>query len=97
MESQPGGGAPLLVGFAAETSDVVARARAKRERKHADLIVANKVGSEDRGFEAETNAVTIIDATSEQEVPLQRKAGIAAIVLDRVECQLGAGTAASRT
>lgn len=97
LESQPGGGAPLLVGFAAETSDVVARARAKRERKHADLIVANKVGSEDRGFEAETNAVTIIDATSEQEVPLQRKAGIAAIVLDRVERQLGAGTAASRT
>jgi len=86
-------GAPLLVGFAAETTDVAARARAKRETKGIDLIVANDVGAPDRGFEVETNAVTLIDAEGEQEVPLQSKAGVAAVVLDRVERQLVARAA----
>jgi phosphopantothenoylcysteine decarboxylase/phosphopantothenate--cysteine ligase len=86
-------GAPLLVGFAAETTDVAARARAKRETKGIDLIVANDVGAPDRGFDVETNAVTLIDAEGEQEVPLQSKAGVAAVVLDRVERQLVARAA----
>jgi phosphopantothenoylcysteine decarboxylase/phosphopantothenate--cysteine ligase len=76
---------PVLVGFAAETGDVVARAREKRLRKKVDLIVANDVSQGDRGFDVGTNAVTIIGADGEQDVPLQSKHGIAAIILDRVE------------
>ena len=50
----------MLVGFAAETHDVVERARAKRLRKGIDLIVANDVSRADAGFEVDTNAVTLI-------------------------------------
>ncbi len=76
---------PLLVGFAAETEDVVSRAAAKRERKHADLIVANDVSRSDAGFEADTNEVTIVGEDGAEAVPLQSKARVAAAILDRVE------------
>jgi phosphopantothenoylcysteine decarboxylase/phosphopantothenate--cysteine ligase len=79
---------PLLVGFAAETSDVVAKARDKRARKQVDLVVANDVSKHDRGFDAETNAVTLVGHGIEESVPLQRKEAIAAIILDRVETLL---------
>jgi phosphopantothenoylcysteine decarboxylase/phosphopantothenate--cysteine ligase len=49
---------PILVGFAAETEDVIARAAAKRQQKHLDLIVANDVSRDDAGFDVDTNAVT---------------------------------------
>jgi phosphopantothenoylcysteine decarboxylase / phosphopantothenate---cysteine ligase len=79
------GQGPLLVGFAAETEDLVARAAAKRERKHADLIVANDVSRPDAGFDVDANAVTIVGPDGAEAVPLQSKARIAAIILDRVE------------
>lgn len=76
---------PLLVGFAAETDDVVARARAKRASKQVDLIVANDVSRSDRGFDVATNAVTLVDADGEQSIPLQGKDAVAALILDRIE------------
>jgi phosphopantothenoylcysteine decarboxylase/phosphopantothenate--cysteine ligase len=79
------GNGPLLVGFAAETEDLVARATAKRQRKHADLIVANDVSGPDAGFDVDANAVTIVGPDGAESVPLQSKARIAAIILDRVE------------
>lgn len=79
---------PLLVGFAAETEDLVARATAKRARKHADLIVANDVSRADAGFDVDTNAVTIIGPDGAQELPVQSKARVAAAILDRVETLL---------
>jgi phosphopantothenoylcysteine decarboxylase / phosphopantothenate---cysteine ligase len=79
------GNGPLLVGFAAETEDLVARATAKRQRKHADLIVANDVSGSDAGFDVDANAVTIVGPEGAESVPLQSKARIAAIILDRVE------------
>jgi phosphopantothenoylcysteine decarboxylase / phosphopantothenate---cysteine ligase len=75
---------PLLVGFAAETSDVVAKARDKRARKQVDLVVANDVSQRDRGFDAETNAVTIVGQGVEESVPLQRKETVAAVIVDRI-------------
>ena len=54
------GGGPLLVGFAAETEDVVRRAIAKRESKHVDLIVANDVSRDHAGFDVDSNEVAII-------------------------------------
>jgi phosphopantothenoylcysteine decarboxylase / phosphopantothenate---cysteine ligase len=79
------GRGPLLVGFAAETENVVAKATDKRERKHADLIVANDVSRSDAGFDVETNAVTIVSAEGAETLPLQSKARVAAQILDRVE------------
>jgi phosphopantothenoylcysteine decarboxylase/phosphopantothenate--cysteine ligase len=83
------GRGPILIGFAAETEDVVARAEAKRERKHADLIVANDVSRSDAGFEVEENAVTIVGAGGNESLPLQPKRQVAAAILDRVEALLG--------
>lgn len=76
---------PVLVGFAAETQDVVARAREKRAKKLVDLIVANDVLPRDRGFDADTNAVTIVAEDGEQTVPLQSKDRVAGVILDRIE------------
>ena len=81
---------PVLVGFAAETGDVVHKAREKRARKQVDLIVANDVSRADRGFDVDTNAVTIVDARGEEIVPLQSKAEVAAAILDRVEALVSA-------
>jgi phosphopantothenoylcysteine decarboxylase/phosphopantothenate--cysteine ligase len=79
---------PLLVGFAAETEDVVARARAKLTRKKADLIVANDVSQPDRGFDVATNAVVMIDAAGQHPVHLQSKERVAGHILDRIEMLL---------
>ncbi len=83
------GRGPLLVGFAAETEDLVARATEKLRKKHVDLIVANDVSRSDAGFDVDTNAVTIIGADGSESVPLQSKNGVAAEMLDRVEAPVG--------
>jgi phosphopantothenoylcysteine decarboxylase/phosphopantothenate--cysteine ligase len=88
-----GGGGPLLVGFAAETEQVVARATAKREKKHADLIVANDVSRSDAGFDVGTNAVTFVGPDGVEVLPLQPKSRVAAEILDRVEKLLTERTA----
>ena len=79
---------PLLVGFAAETHDVVAKAGAKRRLKRVDLIVANDVSRSDAGFESDANEVTLVSADGEQAVPLQPKPGVARAILDRIESML---------
>jgi phosphopantothenoylcysteine decarboxylase/phosphopantothenate--cysteine ligase len=79
---------PVLVGFAAETDDVLQKARDKRARKQVDLIVANDVSQSDRGFDVETNAVTIVGPGGDETVPLQGKDRVAARILDRVEALL---------
>jgi phosphopantothenoylcysteine decarboxylase/phosphopantothenate--cysteine ligase len=79
------GRGPVLVGFAAETEDVVAHARAKRERKHVDVIVANDVSRADAGFDVDSNAVTIVDANGVEAVPLQSKSGVASAILTHLE------------
>jgi phosphopantothenoylcysteine decarboxylase/phosphopantothenate--cysteine ligase len=78
-------GTPLLVGFAAETGEAVAKADAKRARKQIDLIVANDVSRSDAGFDVDTNAVTIVSANETEEVPLQSKTSVAGVILDRIE------------
>lgn len=75
---------PLLVGFAAETENVVERARHKLREKKLDLVVANDVSRSDAGFEVETNHVWLVEADQEVELPLAPKDQIAAGVLDRV-------------
>ena len=81
---------PVLIGFAAETRDVVARARAKLEAKGADLIVANDVSRTDAGFDVETNAATLVGAGGETDLPLQPKRDLARAILDRLRDLLAA-------
>ncbi|MEZ5278862.1 MAG: bifunctional phosphopantothenoylcysteine decarboxylase/phosphopantothenate--cysteine ligase CoaBC [Acidimicrobiales bacterium] len=73
-----------LVGFAAETDDVVDNARGKLERKGADFIVANDVSAPDVGFAHDTNEVTIVSANGSVGVPLRSKRDIAKAILDQV-------------
>lgn len=79
----------VLVGFAAETDDLLANATAKLERKHLDFIVANDVSDRDAGFEVDTNRVTILAADgSRQDLPLLAKSEVAEVILDRVVAAL---------
>jgi phosphopantothenoylcysteine decarboxylase/phosphopantothenate--cysteine ligase len=71
-------GQRLLVGFAAETDQIKARATRKLREKHLDLIVANDVSAADAGFESETNRVHLIDAHGQHdELPLLPKEEVA--------------------
>ncbi|MGH9220753.1 MAG: bifunctional phosphopantothenoylcysteine decarboxylase/phosphopantothenate--cysteine ligase CoaBC [Vicinamibacterales bacterium] len=76
---------PVLVGFAAETQDVLSSAQEKLRQKRVDLIVANDVSRADAGFDVDTNAVTLVTAAGAEELPLQAKTAVAAKILDRVE------------
>lgn len=79
------GAAGTLVGFAAETSDVLANAEAKLRAKGADLIVVNDVSAPRTGFDHDTNEVTLLDATGARtSVPLAAKRDVARAILDRV-------------
>jgi phosphopantothenoylcysteine decarboxylase/phosphopantothenate--cysteine ligase len=78
-------GRRILVGFAAETHDLVANARKKLQRKNLDLMVANDVSQPGAGFDADTNLVKILDAKGGvEELPLLPKAAVADRILDRV-------------
>jgi phosphopantothenoylcysteine decarboxylase/phosphopantothenate--cysteine ligase len=80
------GEAQTIVGFAAEHGEGGAeRARAKLERKGADLIVLNDVSDSAIGFESDENAVTLIDAAGDSVVPQASKDSIADSILDRVD------------
>ena len=95
QRASSGATTPVLVGFAAETDDVVRKARDKRTGKRVDAIVANDVSQSDRGFEVDTNAVTIVTAEGEDVVPLQSKDRVAAVILDSAERLLRRATSAA--
>jgi phosphopantothenoylcysteine decarboxylase/phosphopantothenate--cysteine ligase len=85
LAAQRGAG-QTIVGFAAEAGEEGReRAREKRSRKGVDLIVLNDVSDPAIGFESGDNAVTLIDAESESEVPIATKEEIAGAILDRVD------------
>jgi phosphopantothenoylcysteine decarboxylase/phosphopantothenate--cysteine ligase len=76
----------LIVGFAAETEDVLANAREKLRAKNLDAIVANDVTRTDAGFDTVNNEVTIIsrDGRAPIHVPLMNKTRVANIILDEI-------------
>ena len=78
----------VLIGFAAETSDVVQRAREKRRAKHVDLIVANDVSSPNAGFDSDDNLVTLVGETGEESLPLLPKKAVARAIIDHLEALL---------
>ncbi len=78
-------GRRILVGFAAETEDLVENARKKLQRKNLDLMVVNDVSQPGAGFDSDTNVVKILDAQGGvQDLPLQSKRSVANRILDRV-------------
>jgi phosphopantothenoylcysteine decarboxylase/phosphopantothenate--cysteine ligase len=79
----------VVVGFAAETQDLLPNALSKLQAKALDLIVANDVSASDAGFQVDTNRVTLITPTGEPEaLPLLSKAEVAARVIEKVIAQL---------
>ena len=83
-EGRPG----LIVGFAAETNDVIDNATAKRERKGCDWIVANDVSPETGIMGGADNAVTVIDANGADEWPRMSKEDVAKRLADRIAAAL---------
>ncbi len=82
----------LLVGFAAETDNVVENAVRKLKDKNLDLIVVNNVLQEGTGFGCDTNAVTIIDRSgSAVDIPMMTKTEVAVRVIDKI-VELAANT-----
>jgi phosphopantothenoylcysteine decarboxylase/phosphopantothenate--cysteine ligase len=85
-ESARAGGRRVVIGFAAESRDLLAAARRKLERKRCDLIVANDVTREGAGFDVDTNAVTFVWPGGDvEELPMLPKREVAERLLDRVE------------
>jgi len=79
-------GSRVVVGFAAESHDLLEAARRKLERKGCDLLVANDISRTDAGFESDANAVTLVSPGGDvEELPLLPKPEVAARLLDRIE------------
>ena len=75
----------VLVGFAAETEDLLAHAREKLHAKRVDLLVANDVSAAGSGFGSDTNRVVLLAADGEaEELPLLPKRDVADRILDRI-------------
>ncbi len=74
----------LVIGFAAETSDVVNYARSKMEKKGLDLVIANDITKEGAGFDTDTNIATIISKDSQTDLPLMSKWELAHKILDEI-------------
>ncbi len=78
----------LVVGFAAETDNVAGYARGKLQRKRVDMICANRVGLAGSGFEADDNALLVIDAAGEQALGPASKSELARQLLAMVATRL---------
>ena len=75
----------VLVGFAAETENLLANARAKLERKGCDLVVANDVSQPGIGFDSRENEVTLLWRGGEREtLPRMSKAALADVLIARL-------------
>jgi phosphopantothenoylcysteine decarboxylase/phosphopantothenate--cysteine ligase len=75
----------VLVGFAAETEDLVSRGQAKLRAKRLDVLVVNEVGREGTGFGSDTNHAAILSAQGEDETPRAwTKRELAAAICDRL-------------
>jgi phosphopantothenoylcysteine decarboxylase / phosphopantothenate---cysteine ligase len=83
----------VLVGFAAETENLIANANEKLVKKNLDLIVANDLSQAGAGFACDTNVVKIIDRQGQvSDLPCLPKEEVAGLILDRVEVLLHSRT-----
>ena len=75
----------VLVGFSMETENLIENSRRKLTKKHADLICANSIASEQTGFAVDTNKVTLITQENITELPLCTKEETADLILDSIK------------
>ena len=73
-----------LVGFAAETNEVLQNAQKKLAKKNLDLIVANAVTAPGAGFDVDTNIVTFVNQDGLEKLPMMKKTEVADTLLDRI-------------
>src|SRR4029079_16027998 len=84
----------VVVGFAAETTNLREHAAAKLASKRVDLMVANDVSAPDAGFEVDTNRAVLLEPggagadVQAYETPLMSKEGLAGLVLERIAALL---------
>ena len=84
---------PLMVGFAAETENLAANAKAKLEKKNLDIIVANAVGEDGGAMGSDVSAAILIDRTGREfETGRMTKPALAEVILDRIRELLGKET-----
>jgi phosphopantothenoylcysteine decarboxylase/phosphopantothenate--cysteine ligase len=74
----------VMVGFAAESDNLLSNAQSKLERKGLDMIVANDITAADAGFAVDTNRVVILDASGKHPQELMSKAEVAEAIVIRV-------------
>jgi phosphopantothenoylcysteine decarboxylase / phosphopantothenate---cysteine ligase len=75
----------ILVGFAAETEELIANAEKKLREKNLDMVVANNVTEEGAGFDVDTNVATIVDRSGAvRSLPLMSKDALAEQILDHL-------------
>ncbi|WP_040463614.1 bifunctional phosphopantothenoylcysteine decarboxylase/phosphopantothenate--cysteine ligase CoaBC [Amedibacillus dolichus] len=74
----------ILCGFAMETQNLIENAKAKLEKKHCDMIVANNLKTEGAGFGHNTNIVTLIEKEQLQELSIMSKYEVACKILERL-------------
>ncbi len=84
-QRQTTGSPKVMVGFAAESQDLLENAQAKLKAKNLDLIAANNISSQDAGFAVDTNRVTLIYADdNHEELPLMSKSDVAKVIIARI-------------
>ncbi len=75
----------IIVGFAAETNNLIKNAKLKLKKKKLDMIVANLIGKNKYGFGKETNRITLIFSNNKTKIIKQKKKeDIAHIILDNI-------------
>ena len=78
------GDKPFVVGFAAETDNLIEHAKDKLIRKGCDMIVANDVAKQAQGFGSDDNAVTVVTTDAIQDIPLANKQQIARTLIETI-------------
>ncbi len=80
----------VLIGFAAETQDIIENARKKLEAKNLDMLVLNDVSRTDAGFDCDTNIVRFLyKRKDDEQMDIMSKEAVADLILDRVLSLLG--------
>ena len=88
--SEPGAARPaLVVGFAAETENIAANARAKLEKKGCDWILANDVSPESGTFGGSDNSILLVTGAEEETWPRMSKADVARRLAEEIAKRLG--------
>ncbi len=83
----------LVIGFAAETENVVTNAIEKRRRKACDWILANDVSPGTGTFGGDSNTIHLVDGDTVENWPVMTKAEVAARLADRIASRIGASIA----